>query len=155
MANLKFDYLESEPAVLDGWMKKANVGILTRWQRRFFRLQGRCIFYFKKEFGEPPCGKIPLCNVEVKELPGKKGKKGRKSEQQASPKSTQEQTTPNVSSRSTISTAQSAEVIHNVAQAPLYNPTMTLPHIAPMIMASGSVDQDRMPVLMPPLKKAA
>ena len=75
MANLKFEYLESEPAVLDGWMKKANVGILTRWQRRFFRLQGRCIFYFKKEFGEPPCGKIPLCNVEVKELPGKKGKK--------------------------------------------------------------------------------
>lgn len=74
MTNLKFEYLESEPAVIDGWMEKANIKIVTRWQRRFFRLQGRCIFYFKKEFGEPPRGKIPLCNVEVRELPCKKGK---------------------------------------------------------------------------------
>jgi hypothetical protein len=39
-------------------------------------LQGRCLYYFKKETGtDPPNGNIPLVDIEVNELPPKKGNK--------------------------------------------------------------------------------
>ncbi|KAH0791958.1 Variant SH3 domain containing protein [Histomonas meleagridis] len=56
-------------------MWKCKIGILERWQRRYFRLQGRVLYYFKKDKGEPPCGFIPLLDVKLKDLPPKKGRK--------------------------------------------------------------------------------
>ena len=74
MTNPNFVYNENKPSVLENWMQKANIGILERWQKRIFRLQGRAIFYFKKEKGEPPVGNIPLIDIVVSDLPPKKGR---------------------------------------------------------------------------------
>ncbi|KAK8878221.1 hypothetical protein M9Y10_004986 [Tritrichomonas musculus] len=68
------EYDESKPVEIESWMQKANIKTFERWQRRLFRLQGRNIFYFKKEKGEPPCGYIPLVDVEVVDLKPKKGR---------------------------------------------------------------------------------
>ena len=72
---MEFSYNPSQPVVYEGWLSKANIGIFERWQRRFFRIQGRCVYYFKKETpGEPSCGNIPLVDVNIQDLPSKKGK---------------------------------------------------------------------------------
>ena len=72
---MEFVYNQSQPAVYEGWLSKANIGLFERWQRRFFRIQGRCVYYFKKESpGEPSCGNIPLVDIKVQDLPSKKGK---------------------------------------------------------------------------------
>lgn len=68
------EFEEGKPVVIESWMQKANIKTFERWQRRLFRLQGRNIFYFKKEKGEPPCGYIPLVDVEVTDLKPKKGR---------------------------------------------------------------------------------
>ncbi|OHS97697.1 Variant SH3 domain containing protein [Tritrichomonas foetus] len=71
---MQFVYDEKSPSIIEGWMSKANIGVFERWQKRLFKIQGRCIFYFKKENGEPPRGKIPLIDIEVKDLPPKKNR---------------------------------------------------------------------------------
>ena len=71
----KFIYEESKPSVYEGWMTKCKIGLFERWQRRYFRLQDRTLYYFKKEQGEPPVGFIPLINITVQDLPAKKGRK--------------------------------------------------------------------------------
>lgn len=71
---MEFQFTNKAPTIFDGWLSKANIGIVERWQRRFFRLQGRCIYYFKKEQGEPECGNIPLIDVEVVSLPSIKNR---------------------------------------------------------------------------------
>jgi hypothetical protein len=45
------------------------------WQRRYFRLQGRALYYFKKDLGEPNCGYIPLVNIDVSNMPAGKNVK--------------------------------------------------------------------------------
>lgn len=71
----KFVFDESKPSAYEGWLTKCKIGLFERWQRRFFRLQDRTLFYFKKEHGEPPCGFIPLLDVTVSDLPARKGRK--------------------------------------------------------------------------------
>ena len=72
---MEFLYNPSQPTTYEGWLSKANIGLFERWQRRFFRIQGRCVYYFKKETpGEPSCGNIPLVDIETKDLASKKGK---------------------------------------------------------------------------------
>ena len=72
---MEFVYNPNQPVLYDGWLQKANIGLFERWQRRFFRIQGRCVYYFKKETpGEPSCGNIPLVDIKVQDLPSKKGK---------------------------------------------------------------------------------
>jgi len=70
---MHFEYNPSSPNAFEGWLYKANIGFLERWQKRYFRLQGRCIYYFKKEIGpDPPNGKIPIVDIDVSDLPNNK-----------------------------------------------------------------------------------
>ena len=72
---MEFFYNPSAPTIFEGWLSKANIGLFERWQRRFFRIQGRCVYYFKKETpGEPSVGNIPLVDIKIQDLPPKKGK---------------------------------------------------------------------------------
>ena len=72
---MDFDYQPDKPCAYEGWLLKANVKLFERWQRRYFRIQGRCMFYFKKEtIGEPTAGFIPLIDIEIKENTNKKVK---------------------------------------------------------------------------------
>ena len=72
---MHFEFNPENPIIFEGWMQKANIGIFERWQKRYFRLQGRCIFYFKKDQGlDPPNGFIPLIDVDISDLPPKKGR---------------------------------------------------------------------------------
>ena len=59
-------------------MSKVNVRVYGDvWQKRLFKMQGRCLYYFKKETDEVPRGFIPLINIEVTDiLPSKKVKHG-------------------------------------------------------------------------------
>ena len=73
---MEFVYLPSKPSTYEGWLTKANIGIFERWQKRYFRLQGRCLYYFKKDNGtDPPNGNIPLIDIEINELPPRKANK--------------------------------------------------------------------------------
>lgn len=72
-APVQFEFDPKKPIVIESWMQKANIKAFERWQRRLFRLQGRVIFYFKKE-KEPPCGFIPLTDVKVEDLKPRKGR---------------------------------------------------------------------------------
>ena len=72
---MEFKYDPNSPCAYEGWMTKGSDGFLERWQRRYFRLQKKCIYYFKKEeVGVLPCGYIPLIDIEVKEVE-RKGKR--------------------------------------------------------------------------------
>ncbi|EAY12461.1 Variant SH3 domain containing protein [Trichomonas vaginalis G3] len=71
---MEFVYNSNAPCEFEGWLEKANIGILERWQRRYFRIQGRCIYYFKKESGpDPPNGNIPLVDIKVTDIAPRKG----------------------------------------------------------------------------------
>ena len=71
---MEFRFDQNQENAYEGWLTKANKKIIERWQRRYFRLQKRCIYYFKKEaHGELPCGFIPLIDIEVNEVK-RKGK---------------------------------------------------------------------------------
>jgi hypothetical protein len=71
----QFDFDPKGPIHCEGWLHKAKMRFSgPHWQRRYFRLQSRCLFYFKKDVNEPPCGYIPLLDIEFKEPPTK-GKK--------------------------------------------------------------------------------
>jgi hypothetical protein len=71
---MEFRYNESQPLVHEGWLQKSRKKFTgEHWQRRYFRLQGRCLFYFKKESKcEPPAGYIPLINISLENLPSSK-----------------------------------------------------------------------------------
>jgi hypothetical protein len=69
----QFTYDPKQPVSTEGWLQKAKIRFTgPHWQRRYFRLQGRCLYYFKKVMGEPPCGFIPLLNIEIKDFQSKK-----------------------------------------------------------------------------------
>ena len=72
---MEFHFDKNLPTIKEGFLEKANIGMFERWQRRYFRLQKRCLFYFKKETDDEPCGNIPLINIELEDLPSKKGRK--------------------------------------------------------------------------------
>ena len=72
---MEFHYDCNLPNIKEGFLEKANIGVFERWQRRYFRLQRRCLFYFKKDTDDEPCGNIPLIDIALEDLPFKKGRK--------------------------------------------------------------------------------
>ncbi|OHS98682.1 Variant SH3 domain containing protein [Tritrichomonas foetus] len=69
---MDFTYDSSKPSIIETWLYKSKSGLIERWQKRMFKLQGRAVFYFKKESGV--CGFIPLIDVDVSDVPTKKTK---------------------------------------------------------------------------------
>lgn len=70
MSSRASDSLKRQPAteervIREGWLQKEGGASKNKWQNRWFRLQGRTLFYFSKKEDSKPQGDIHLDDVEV------------------------------------------------------------------------------------------